>query len=71
VNSLIQRLQDATEGSRTCENCTFGDHFSARSDEMERYGADVMGCKRPNWDGYTRRASTCEAFAALSAKDTL
>lgn len=45
-----------------CENCQHGDHFNARTDEIERYGPAVMGCKRRNYEGYTNHKSTCEAF---------
>lgn len=52
--------------SNICENCQYGDHFNARTDEIKRYGPDVMGCKRPNWEGYTKHGSTCEAFHATN-----
>jgi hypothetical protein len=47
-----------------CKTCTYGKHFEPRKDEVERFGADVMGCNRPTYEGYTTRESTCEAFRA-------
>lgn len=57
--------RDAIAGLRHCAYCTHGRHFTARNDEIERYGSEVMGCKRPNWEGYTQQKSTCEAFTSL------
>jgi len=61
---LAFRLQEQETGD-TCENCQYGDHFNARTDEIDRYGPDVMGCKRPNYEGYTKHESTCEAFCKI------
>jgi len=61
--ALIQRLKEAGEAiPRTCEHCSQGHRFDARTDEIERYGPDVMGCTRRNFEGYTKHGSTCEAF---------
>ena len=53
---------------RICENCLYGDHFNARSDEIERYGIEVMGCKRPNYEGYTTHRASCEAFCIVQER---
>lgn len=45
-----------------CKDCQHGDHFISRKDEIERYGLDVMGCQRLNYEGYTTLTGTCEAW---------
>jgi hypothetical protein len=45
-----------------CEFCIYGDLFNPRVDELERFGPDVMGCKRPHWEGYTNKQANCEHF---------
>jgi hypothetical protein len=53
----------------TCDKCTHGKRFKPRQDEVERYGPDVMGCNRLNWEGYTQPKSTCEAFFAYKQQE--
>ncbi|MGL5735273.1 MAG: hypothetical protein ACRCYS_10450 [Beijerinckiaceae bacterium] len=50
---------------RTCKLCAHGDNFIPRKDEVERFGLDVMGCNRLNYEGYTTYHSTCEAFQVI------
>lgn len=51
----------------TCQFCRFGAKFIPRADELALFGDDVMGCIRPNWEGYTHKTANCEAFQMLSA----
>lgn len=50
----------------TCQFCIYGDLFNPRPDEIERYGPDVMGCKRLHWEGYTNKRANCEHFVLRS-----
>lgn len=58
---------DEIAATRDCAHCRHGHHFTPRADEIARYGESVMGCRRPNWEGYTRWNSVCEAFAIRAA----
>lgn len=51
-----------------CDNCLYGNRFDPRPDELDRYGPDVMGCKLPGWEGYTRRWQLCVAWAPRHPK---
>jgi len=51
------------------ETCGHGDRFTPRADETERFGARVMGCERPGWEGYAFPESTCEAHFVAVVKD--
>jgi hypothetical protein len=42
---------------RVCENCIYFYAFKPRPDEVER-GLEA-GCKKPNFEGYTKRKDTC------------
>ena len=50
-----------------CDNCAWGRLFKPRPDEVARYGENVMGCTRLNWEGYTQRDDKCEAFRPAPA----
>lgn len=52
-----------SERTGTCATCKMRDEFSPRQDEVDRFGADVMGCSRLNYEGYTWPTATCEAYA--------
>lgn len=62
--------QDNAVAEEVCANCTHVRTFKPRDDERERFGFGQIGygCNRPNWEGYTKAGSTCEAFAALKAR---
>lgn len=54
----------------TCQFCRYGDLFNPRPDELEKFGDGVMGCKRPNWEGYTQKTANCDAFfPAIATQD--
>ncbi len=51
-----------TGRERCCDNCTFVRRIKPRPDEVEKYGPNVMDCRRYGWEGYTQPEDVCEAF---------
>lgn len=52
--ALKQMLEPGSK-AKNCKNCCWVDEFSPRKDEEDR--GLTLGCKKPNWEGYTKNGA--------------
>jgi len=50
------------EEKRICDNCFYVRRFQPREDEIKR--GLTLGCRFPNYEGYTRPGATCGFWRA-------